>query len=706
MNSYIQQNIMIKRSLIIVIIVISMLLLFACGQNNPAPVQEAAATTVKNETTTTTAKDTNVKSEDSTKEETVDNASDEKDVKDDAQTTTEEKKEVNIVVDEAVLESAQSAVTEGLTYSESPWFEGKDYPPVNERLPKNPATWNWLPKKDMTFQIGKYSEGPLRTVRMNPTWDAIAWTAATEPLIVTPGRLAEEFIPNVLESYEISDDLKTFTFTLREGMKWSDGYPVTTDDAYFAFHNFNLDPRLYPVTSAWFRAGGKNDGEVCKMEVVDKYTWRFIFTEPFGGLILHIANGTYTEYLQPAHYLKDFHIEFAKEEVLKKQVEDAGYLWPEEWPTFFQFHKTDGWDTGRTSQMYGATPTLAPWIHSVDGDLRIYHRNPYFWQVDPEGRQLPYIDYIYSYYATDIAAAQVMLLGGQIDHSYEWMQLNQVPLFAENAEKNGYKVVTTSMLHRTDADIQINQTYDDEAWRSMAQDVRFRKALSLAVNRSELIETVYYGFARESDFHDKPTYDLAQANALLDEMGMEYGPDGFRKAPNGTPIVIDFVYSDQFAQYVPTAQIVHDQLRELGLNINLRMVDGSLLDNMASTNQLQLAVSWNFGTHGGGFEHWRNDWWGNLWFKYWNTNGAEGVKPPEHVQKFYETIFSIRRIHPREIPAARESLRKQMAEHCFEIIPVDGISQVLLVNKDLRNVPERGLFIPGCEACAGWWFDR
>lgn len=614
--------------------------------------------------------------------------------------------ETVVVVGDAAIEGAEAEVVD-VVFSESPWFEGRDYPPVEERLPRNPATWNWIPEEHMTFEVGVFGPGPLRTVRMSPTWDAIVWSANHAGLIISPGRLAQEFVPHKLESFDVNDELTEFTFTLREGMRWSDGHPVTTADAYFSFISIICNEVLNPVTSSWWRAGGQVTGEVGRIEIVDDYTWRMIFDEPYGGKILRMAvNSDWVDYLQPAHYLQDFHIDFADEDVLQQKVEDAGYIWPEEWPTFFRYHMAQTWDVGRSSQFYGYTPTLNPWIAVQDGDLRVFQRNPFYWMVDPEGRQLPYIDYVHSHFATDMAAAQIMLLGGQIDHSYEWMQLNQVPLFIENAAAGNYRVITTSELHRTDADILINQTYDDEVWRSMAQDVRFRRALSLAIDRAEIIEAVYFGFARISEYHDQPISDMALAHELLDEMGMEFGADGFRTAPDGTPFVMDFVYTEQFAQYAPTAQLVNEMWRELGINTNLRMIDNALLYVMADSNELQASVAWTHGTHGGGFEHWRNNFWGTLWFDYWNTAGASGEAPPPHVEEFFATIQSLRIIHPREIPNAREALRASIAEHYHYVIPVNGIAQVLLVNNDLRNVPERGLFIPGCQGSMGWWFDR
>ena len=683
-----------KRYLALLIALVTIVAAFmsACGTQQPPQATTAAAATEAATTAAAAATEAATTAAAATEAATT--------------TTTAATKagEEGMVVADTAVESAEATVVEGMTYNESPWFTGKNFPPVDDRLPKNPKIWNGIPEKHMKFEVGKYG-GTLNTIRMSPTWDAIMWTASAERLINSPGRLAEEFTPNLVESYSISDDLTVFTFTLREGLKWSDGQPVTTEDVEFSFNYFICNELIHPVTPNLFKSGGSATGNVATLTIIDEYSWSYTFDAPYGGLVLRIAFEDYHNFLMPKHYLKDFHIDLADEDELKKKVEDGGYIWPEEWTTFFGFNRVNAWDTGRTSQMIGSTPTLAPWVHAVDGDMRVYHRNPYYWKIDSEGNQLPYIDEINSHYVTDISAAAIRLLAGDIDHGYEWVPLNQVPLFAENAASGGYTLSTNTTLHRTDADIFINQTYDDAVWQSVAQDVRFRQALNKAINRAEILEAVYFGFAKISDMQDN-VYDLEGAKALLDEMGMAVGSDGFRTAPDGSSLVIDFAYSDWMAQYVPTAQIASESFRELGLNINLRMVDNSLMDQLRDANELQLCIAFQHGPVTAMFDDWGVGRVARRWEQFWNTNGAEGESPSPEFEEFIRTYFSIRQIHPNQIPAARTELRRMQNENLFSIIPVEDVTMVTLKNNELRNVPEAGFMISGCFAADGWWFDR
>ena len=608
-------------------------------------------------------------------------------------------------VGDDALVGGDAVEVEGMMFNESPWFEGRGFPPVEERLPRNPKLWDLIPPEHMEFQIGRYNYGPLRTIRMEPVWDAIVQLGNNKKLIKSPGRLGVEFRPSVLESYEISDDLTTFTFTLREGMRWSDGHPVTSEDARFAWYYFTLDNRIHPTVNSWFRGGGDPRGNLARFELVDRYTWRLVYDEPTAGLVVWMAFTPYPTYLLPSHALKQYHIDHADEDTLRQHVVGRGFLFPEEWHSFFQYMRPDPHNHGRTSQgLVGGIPHLGPWTHYQDGDTRIFQRNPYYWVIDFEGNQLPYIDYIHSFLVVDHAAATIRLLAGDVDHSYEWLPIEQVPLFMEHAAAGNFIVTTAPWLHRTAACILINQTYDCPRWRSVAQDVRFRQAISRAICREEILEAVYLGFARVSDLQD-PTHCMDTAKALLAEMGMAPAADGFL-SPDGDPFVMDLFYSTVHTQYPLTAQILNEVLRELGFNVNFRQVDHPLLSSLRMANEAQIGVNWMHGPVQPLFHDWQFNASWRLWNQYWDTAGEVGEPIPPHVRELYEVVHGIRRNHPRYIPAARQRMREIQAEHYLQISPVEDVIQPALFNRDLRNVAEVGFLFASVHASDAWWFDR
>ena len=599
-------------------------------------------------------------------------------------------------------------------FTEAPWFQGRGFPPVAERLPDQPRIWNTATSTHLNFQRGRYNSAHnLRTIRMDPVWDALIWTGNEEPMVESPNRLGAEFSPNIILAYDISDDLMTFTFHLRPGMRWSDGHPVTTDDVYFTWNYWVLDHRIHPHTGTWWRGGGDPRGEIARQEIIDRYSWRMIYPEPTGGLIAWMAFSNYHNWLQPAHHARALHIDHQDEAVLRAKVEDHGFLFPDEWHTFFQYHRVDPWNTGRTSHIiYNpghmipvGTPSISAWLHYQDGDVRTYQRNPYFWKIDRYGQQLPYICYVTSHLVVNLDAASIRLLAGDIDHGYEWVPLASVPLFMEHAEAGNFRLLTETLLHRTDADIQFNFTYECERWRSVVRDVRFRRAVSRAINRADILEAVYLGFARVSDIQD-PTHDFDYAMSLLDEMGLDFAADGFR-SPDGDPFIIDITYHAGMAQFGPTAIILNEVMRELGFNTNFRLVDSPFKSQLMYANELMMTVHFMHGPVKAMFEDWQwNRSWRN-WHLYWTTGGESGEPIDANVLEFYETVFrQVRQNHPRYIPAARQRMRDLQAEHYLHIIPVEDVVQVTLINNDLRNVPERGFFMLGCWGMDAWWFDR
>ena len=607
---------------------------------------------------------------------------------------------VNMGADANVKTSSeQVSVT---AFKQSPYLDSKDLPPVAERLPKNPKIVNEIPEKHMKTEIGKYG-GVLRTIRMDPVWDAVLWTVQEEPLVNSPGRLVEEITPNLVESFEVSDDLSTYSFKLREGMKWSDGEPLTTEDVRFGWEDYRSNEDLTPLFPNWLRTG--NDPEAAPGELIihDDYNFTIRFDGPYGGFLIRLTTANYAEFIQPSHHMKQYHAKYADPAELAALVEKYGYQ-EGEWYNLYEFAMPTSWNNGRVTQL--TTPTLGPYVLSVEEtDPRKYVRNPYYFKIDAEGNQLPYIDECDSYFVTNMESAGVKILGGEIDFAYEWVPLDKVALYKDNEEKGGYRLLTNTALHRTAADILFNLTYEDETWRSVVRDIRFRQALNYALNKQDIVDTVYYGFAYVSDMQESE-FNLDKANALLDEMGMERGADGYRNAPNGEQFTIEFNYSDWMTQYAPTAMLAAEHWRLLDLRVNLKQMDNTLLDRMAESNELQVTTAFS---HGPVFAMW-DDWawnrWGRLWYLNFETGGKEGETPPPEVSEFYKTVYSIAWEDPANLPQIRQKMRDLQRDNLYYLLPIENITQLSLINKDLKNFPDAGYLLCNSYAAEQWWFDR
>jgi peptide/nickel transport system substrate-binding protein len=585
-------------------------------------------------------------------------------------------------------------------FNQSPFLEGKDLPPVAERLPKEPKISNEMPPHQLDYKIGKYG-GTLRTVRMEPIWDGTVWTIATEPLVNSPGRLGEQITPNVVKSYEPSADQKEFTFVLREGMKWSDGEPLTTKDVEFAVNDCLKDEELTPIFPAWLRSAGKSDGTPMELEVIDDYTFKIKFDQPYAGFPLQLTTGDYFDLIKPAHFMKQFHKAYVDEAELKEKIEDAGFQ-PNEWYNLFNKYNIGGWNLGRPEML--ELPVLYPYVHVKDGDVRIFERNPYYFKIDSAGNQLPYIDRMQSTLVQDFEMARMKILAGEVDASYQTVLVNQIALYKENEAKGNYKLYTNTTIHVTWADIFFNMTYDDPNWRKVVQDIRFRQAINLALDKKEIIDTVYYGYGKPAEMQGTE-YDLDKANQLLDEIGMTKGADGLRIGPDGKPFTIEFAYTNWMAAFSPMAQLVTEQLKLLGLDIRLKQIDNGLWNTRVNANEIQMTTHFS---HGPVYVPW-NDWGLNIWGRQWNlwyaTGGKEGEEPPADVLNFYKMVESLRALPLEDARKRKQEIEGDMKKNLWYFIPAQDLTQPVTINAKLRNYDDAGFALANDHGGEQWWFD-
>lgn len=573
-------------------------------------------------------------------------------------------------------------------FKQSPFFNGKNLPAVKDRLPSDYKITNEIPANQMKYEIGQYG-GNLRTVTSVVDWDADVFVMNNEPLLNTPGILGDEITGNVLKDYKASDDQKTFTFTMRKGMKWSDGKPVTTEDVRFTVEDVLYNTELTPIFPVWMRSGGVADGTPMKLKVIDEYTFELSFDRPYGGILIRFAiqgwRG-YTELIKPAHYLKQFHKKYTPLEKLEPAIKDAGFQ-PGEWVNLFNDKDITNWRL--TQKKAIGFPVLYPWIQTKNTEnMTTYERNPYYFKVDPAGNQLPYIDTIQSSLVQDIEMVGLKTIAGEVDFSRESAALIKMPLYKEN-EKNGYKALLANM-HVTPTDIFLNQTFDDANWQKVVQDVRFRKALNLALNRKEIIDTVYYGFAKPGSIED-PTFDLAQANKLLDDMGMKKGPNGKRQTPDGKNFTIPFEIGAQAPDIVPLTQLIVEMWKQLGLDVTMKTIDQKLWNTKNTGNQLQATMIWTH-TPLWYMGDWGQGLWGNEWNNWKTSGGKNGKEPPENVKKLYGLIDQASAAKPDDAKKLIEQVKQEIKENVYYFIPISEVKQPLIVNAKLHNIPNDAAF--------------
>jgi peptide/nickel transport system substrate-binding protein len=594
-----------------------------------------------------------------------------------------------------------AAVAQFGGYKQSPFLDGRDLPPVEERLPKEPKLTNELPADYLDLEIGTYG-GTLRTVRMNPTTDAALWIIQNEPLVNTPGLIGEEVTPNIVRSFEVSGDQKQFTFTLREGLKWSDGVPVTTEDVRFAVEDVLFNEELTPIFPLWLKSAADASGTPLQFEVIDDYTFRISFDKPYGGFLLQLAwqgwRG-YTDLIKPKHYLAKYHKKYADPEELAKLLKEAG-LRDGDWAQLFI--ATDVLNNEATMPKALGFPVLSPYVLTKSGDVIEFERNPYYFKVDAAGNQLPYIDKLKSTLVQNSEMVILKILAGEVDHSYEFLSIPNVPLLKEKESEGGYKIYLNT-LHRTANDIHLNLTYQDEAWRQVVRDVRFRKALDLALDKKEIADTVFYGFANPSPIQNTER-DLDEANRLLDEMGLKRDAAGYRLGPDGKRIEIPFEVSSQFSDFAILGELVVEQWKQLGLDVSLKQIDATLYDTRNKANELKATIMFTPGPVQWVREQWGQNIWAPLWDQWWNSGGRQGEEPPQEALELFRAIASLRELSHEEALRKREEIRRNIGENYWYFIHSENIAAPVAINAKLANVSETGWGISHNFAAEQWFF--
>ena len=457
-------------------------------------------------------------------------------------------------------------------------------PPLEERLPKVPFVVGpgvLLSEENVPdWAPGQYG-GTLNTAHSVADWAPDVFVMLNEPLLSAPDLSVQGIRGNVLESFEVSDDNTVFTFKMREGLKWSDGTPVTTEDVRFTWENIYGNDKLFPGgVPARFRTGYDPGGDPMTLEILDDYTFKLTATKPYGGFLRNITiegwNG-YTVLVNPSHVLKKWHPDFTPIEEMAEELAKNN-LTDEWWTLFTSQKRCENWHV--TADRCIGFPTLNPWISvpSETTGVKVFDRNPYYWKVDTEGKQLPYIDRIVSVQVEDVEMVNQRVLAGDVDFLRESTALVKVPLYKENEERGGFRTVLTDM-HVDSSILYLNQTFPDETWRKLAQDIRFRQALSLAIDRDEIIESVYYGFASKplvSVGEEFSQYDVARANALLDEMGLtERGANGMRMV-DGQPFSILLEHGAHAPDLAPVAELVSEHLKDIGIDVQVKQIDPTL----------------------------------------------------------------------------------------------------------------------------------
>ncbi len=296
-----------------------------------------------------------------------------------------------------------------------------------------------------------------------------------------------EVIPHIAKGWESNDDFTQWTVFLRAGMKWSDGEPFTADDILFWYQEIVLNEDLTPSTPPWMQ---NNDGTVATVEKLDDTTVRWTFAQPNTAFLANLANMDGADRainnlsFVPAHYMKQFHPDFVDQAELDAKVAQRGF---QTWAELFTVEAFP--------HMSGHRPSTAAWAPdgtTVADEVFTIKRNPYYFVVDQDGNQLPYIDEVRFTFFADPETLNLAAIGGEIDMQGRHIKMSNYPVLVENEDKGGYQVLTYPSFGGSDAVLMFNQTWTkDPAIGELMQNKDFRIAMSYAIDREAIKELAF-----------------------------------------------------------------------------------------------------------------------------------------------------------------------------------------------------------------------
>ena len=572
------------------------------------------------------------------------------------------------------------------SFSQSPFLDGKNLPPVEDRLPADPIVL------EPYAEPGRF--GGKAMITQGDSWQFFNW----EPALTFAADM-RTLLPNLAEGWTVSADGRITTVRLREGIRWSDGERLTSDDFIFSFDRIWMDPDMSPVTSRLILGG--------KIEKIDELTFRYVFPEPNPLFVNFLAQRH--DFVDPEHYFRNLHPATAPKEAVDARVKELGFV---TWMAMLSalrgasIEECSDVPTLRAFRLVGRTPTM----------LR-FERNPYYPKVDRLGQQLPYIDSIDAEAILDNAeVVTAKAATGQLDFAAYTLRTQDIPLLKLGERTGLIDVLIWRRLHTSDVVVQFNFNVDDERLRALYWDIRFRKALSHAINRQEMNDIIYFGRGTPSQVSVHPTsrwyrpewtrahieYDPAKAGGLLDDMGLlDASGNGYRDYPDGSPLIITMEFLDFETPKGISMELISNYWRSIGIDLRIKLVDRSLQSARAQAGQMQMSV-W----HGGRVtdilfpltpDWWvprTTGWWASMWndwARYYQTAGRIGEEPPAIIKDLQYWTDELRTsTNPARRLEAGHHLLQVGADNLWTLGTVGLAPHPVVVSSRLKNVIPNG----------------
>jgi peptide/nickel transport system substrate-binding protein len=570
-------------------------------------------------------------------------------------------------------------------------------PPMAKRLPRTPRVVSVEPPGeyggDLHILMAKAKDvrmmvvyGYARLVGYNPKF---------------------ELVPDILERVDVQGD-KVFTFHLRKGHKWSDGYPFTTEDFRYWWEDIANNPDLSPF--------GINrallvDGRAPKFEILDETTVRYSWNRPNPFFLPALAGARPLYVYSPAHYLKQFHARYADPKKLAKEARAMGVRdWSALHARMESPYQNDNPDF----------PSLEPWTNTTRGPANryVFVRNPYYHRVNQNGLQLPYIDRV----VMDIADASLISAktgAGESDLQARYLSFDDYTFLKRSEKRTDASVRLWATTKGSQVALYPNLNVNKPVWQKLVRDVRFRRALSLAINRHEINQVLYYGLAIEGNNTvnaksplyrpeyrtDWAEFNLKKANKLLDELGLTArNSNGIRLLPDGRPMLIIVETAGESTEQTDVLELIQDSWLKIGIKLFPKPLQREVFRNRVFSGKTLMSV-WSGLDNAlvtadmspqllAPVSQQQLQW--PKWGQYYETGGVAGERVPDSMPHVQELVRLNNAWASAEDHRERRRIWRRMleinAEEVYSIGLISGVPQPVVVKRTLHNVPEEGVY--------------
>jgi peptide/nickel transport system substrate-binding protein len=593
-----------------------------------------------------------------------------------------------------------------------------ELPPVDQRLPSEPLK---VTIEGEGKAVGQYG-GTARILIGGQRNISLMTVYGYTRLVRYDAKL--QLQPDLLKSFDVQEG-RVFTFHLRPGLKWSDGEPVTTEDFRYALEDVQLNEDLSKVISPNLLV----DGKPPKFEIVDDQTLRYSWDAPNPDFLPQIAAPQSLSLVMPSKYLKQFHKKYQNEDKLAELIKANG---EKKW-TGLHINKARQYRPENPD-----LPTLDPWRNTTKppSEQFVFERNPYFHRVDQEGRQLPYIDrFLLNVSSSSLIAAKTG--AGETDLQAQNISFADYTFLKESEATHPIRVKLWESGRGSRVALFPNLNFADPVWSKVLRDVRFRRAVSLAINRDEINQAKFFGLSRPSAdtvlpasplYRDEyatayTAYDPDKANALLDEMGLDKrSSDGIRLLPDGRRAEIIIETAGEDAVETDVLQLITDHWSKVGLKLVIRTSQTDVLRSrvIGGTTMMTVASGLDNGVPTADMNpkalaptsHEQMQW--PQWGIFVESAGEKGTQAD--VKEAQELFDLYKQWEKAADSAGRAEIWHKMlalyTDQVFSIGIVNGAKQPIVISAKLRNVPETALFSFDPTAYFGvygmdtFWFDK